>query len=292
MSHPESARDFLAIHLPVVLREVCDLATLQLAPGSFLEDDLRPYCSDVLYSLDTAAGDGYVYCLIEHQSTADRHMAFRLMRYAIAAMQQHLAAGHEQLPLAIPLLFYHGERSPYPYAMNWLQGFDDPALAGQLYGNAFPLIDITVTPDDEILQHRRVALLELLQKHIRNRDLAELVEQIVTLLMAGYTDGSQLQALLNYMLQAGETRAPAELLATLASRVPAQGDTLMTIAEQLKAEGEQHGILKGRQEGRQEGALQVARNLVAQTSMDDTTIAGVAGLDIEQVRQIRREAGQ
>ncbi|VFT72861.1 putative YhgA-like transposase [Klebsiella aerogenes] len=32
-------------------------------------------------------------------------MAFRLMRYAIAAMQRHLDKGHTQLPLVIPLLF-------------------------------------------------------------------------------------------------------------------------------------------------------------------------------------------
>ncbi|EEP0947509.1 Rpn family recombination-promoting nuclease/putative transposase [Salmonella enterica] len=30
-----------------------------------------------------------------------------------------------------------------------------------------PLVDMTVVPDDEIMRHRRVALLELIQKHIR-----------------------------------------------------------------------------------------------------------------------------
>jgi predicted transposase YdaD len=30
---------------------------------------------------------------------------------------------------------------------------------------------ILVVPDDDIMQHRRVALLELIQKHIRQRDL-------------------------------------------------------------------------------------------------------------------------
>ena len=54
-----------------------------------------------MYSLKTTAGDGYIYALIEHQSTPDRHMAFRLMRYAIAAMQRHLDAGHDRLPLVI-----------------------------------------------------------------------------------------------------------------------------------------------------------------------------------------------
>ena len=41
-------------------------------------------------------------------------MAFRLMRYAVAAMQRHLENGHKTLPLVIPVLFYQGRRSPYP----------------------------------------------------------------------------------------------------------------------------------------------------------------------------------
>ncbi|MDX7527185.1 Rpn family recombination-promoting nuclease/putative transposase, partial [Enterobacter hormaechei] len=84
-----------------------------------------------------------IYTIIEHQSSADAHMAFRLMRYAIAVMQRHLDAGHKKLPLVIPLLFYHGAASPYPYSLCWLDEFDDPESARQLYSTAFPLIDIT-----------------------------------------------------------------------------------------------------------------------------------------------------
>lgn len=86
---------------------MCDLTTLQLESGSFLEENLRTHFADVLYSLKTAEGEGYIYTLIEHQSSPDRHMAFRLMRY-IAAMQKHLDSRHEQLPL----LFSHGRGSP------------------------------------------------------------------------------------------------------------------------------------------------------------------------------------
>lgn len=166
LSHPDTARDFLQLYLPETLLKVCDLSTLHLESGHFVEDDLRPFYADILYSLKTTAGDGYIYALIEHQSTPDRHMAFRLMRYAIAAMQRHLDAGHDQLPLVIPVLFYHGLASPYPYSLRWLDEFAAPELASRLYHEAFPLADITVIPDDDIATHQRMATLELLQKHI------------------------------------------------------------------------------------------------------------------------------
>lgn len=51
----------------------------------------------------------------------------------------------------------------WPYPMCWLAGFADPDIARRIYGEDFPLIDITSTPDDEIMRHRRVAMLELLQ---------------------------------------------------------------------------------------------------------------------------------
>lgn len=150
LTQPEVARDFMELHLPAELRAICDLNTLKLESGSFVEDNLRQYFSDVLYSLKTTAGDdGYVHVLIEHQSTPDQHMAFRLIRYAVAAMQRHLEAGHKKLPLVIPMLFYTGKRSPYPYSTRWLDEFANPELAGKLYSAAFPLVDVTIIPDDE-----------------------------------------------------------------------------------------------------------------------------------------------
>ena len=91
-------------------------------------------------------------------------MAFRLIRYAVAAMQRHLEAGHKKLPLVIPVLFYVVKRSPYPYSTRWLDEFDNPELAAKLYSTAFPLVDVTVIPDDEIIDHRRMAALTLQQK--------------------------------------------------------------------------------------------------------------------------------
>ncbi len=64
----------------------------------------------------------------------------------------------------------YGKRSPYPYSTRWLDEFDDTALADKLYSSAFPLVDVTVIPDDEIAGHRSMAALTLLQKHIHQRD--------------------------------------------------------------------------------------------------------------------------
>jgi len=259
LSQPDVARDFMELHLPATLRAICDLSTLKLESGSFVEDDLRPYFSDVLYSLKTTSGDdSYVHVLIEHQSTPDRHMAFRLLRYAVATMKRHLDAGHKMLPLVIPLLFYAGKRSPYPFSTRWLDAFSDPTLAEKVYGNPFPLVDVTVIPDDEIAEHRSMAALTLLQKHIHQRDLSEVMDRLASVLLAGWLSSSQIISLVHYIVQAGETTDAGAFVRELAKRIPQQEEALMTIAEQLKQEGRKQGKL----EGKLEGKIEVARSLL------------------------------
>lgn len=298
LRHPDTARDFLDIHLPASLRSLCDLQTLKLEPTSFIEDNLRAYYSDVLWSVHTDEGEGYIYVVIEHQSTPDAHMAFRLMRYAIAAMQQHLDAGHKRLPLVVPMLFYHGAESPYPFSLNWLDDFADPALARELYSAAFPLVDITVIPDDEIMQHRRMAVLELVQKHIRRRDLLGLVEQLASLLVTGCANDRQLKALFNYLqIQHGYTPRFSVFLEEMAQRVPQHKERLMTVAERFRnailRKGIRQGMEQGKQEGKQEGlaegqraaARRIAAMMLAE-GIEPPTVQRLTGLSAEEIQNV------
>jgi len=224
-------------------------------------------------------------------------MAFRLMRYAVAAMQRHLEAGHKRLPLVIPILFYVGRRTPYPYSTRWLDEFDDPLLADRLYSHSFPLVDVTTIPDDEIMQHRSMAALTLLQKHIRQRDLAELMDRLVSILMAGDHSSSQVISLVNYIVQAGEVSDAKTFVQELAQRVPQHENALMTIAQQLEQigleKGIELGIAQGRiegkeiglQEGRQSMQLRSARTMLT-SGMDRNTVMQMTGLTEEELAQL------
>lgn len=96
-------------------------------------------------------------------------------------------------------------RSPYPYSTRWLDEFNDPGLAGKLYNGNFPLVDVTVLPDEEIMEYRSMAALTLLQKQIHRRDLANLLDKLTTLLLTKHMTGQQLVSQINYLVRAGET---------------------------------------------------------------------------------------
>ncbi|HGJ5883691.1 Rpn family recombination-promoting nuclease/putative transposase [Arsenophonus sp.] len=257
------ARDFLEVHLPPYLRERCDFNTLAMESGSFIEDDLRTQCSDMLYSVQTNAGKGYIYTLVEHQSHPEKLMAFRLMRYAVAAMQRHIEQGNNTLPVVIPILFYQGATSPYPYSTHFLDCFADPELAATVYQQAFPLVDITTIPDEEILTHRRVALLQLVQKHIRTRDMLELAVELANLIEKWQYSKEQCKSLLYYIAKAGNTIDGEGFIRTLAEKAPTYREDFMTIAEQLREKGKQEGYQLGRQDGVKEATRQLARQLLS-----------------------------
>ncbi|TKI01914.1 Rpn family recombination-promoting nuclease/putative transposase [Martelella alba] len=286
------AQEFLQRHLPEDLRRRCDFATLISHSGSFVEDNLRTRISDMLYSLRTDTGTGYIYCLIEHQSRPDKLMGFRLMRYALMVMQQHLDRGHKRLPLVIPLLFYHGEATPYPYTTCWLDCFreQDRERAEALYRHPFPLVDVTVIPDAEFAHHPKAGLLGLVQKHIRSRDLNRRVRDIIRLLAEAQLGKPLVMALLRYLAQEGQHLDSEEFIRTLTEKTPEFKEDLMTMAEQWELKGREQGLHQGiyqglhqgLQQGRSEEKHAIARNLLSM-GMDRQKVKDATGLSDQEL---------
>ncbi|EBP7238172.1 Rpn family recombination-promoting nuclease/putative transposase, partial [Salmonella enterica] len=235
---------------------------------------LRELHSDVLYSVEAAEGHaGYIYCLVEHQSTADRMMAWRMMRYSMAVMDAHLKKGNDTLPVVVPLLFYQGTVRPYPYSTDWMDCFYVPALAREVYSRPWPLVDVSVMEDSDLQSHRRMALLELVQRDIRHRDAASLLRDVVQLIRLAGNTREQVEAVLCYIIYNGMTsESITPFLYELAGEIPEYKELIMgTIAQQLKEEGIQLGIQQGIQQGIEQGIEQA--RLVAQQKLLETAYA-------------------
>lgn len=172
--------------------------------------------------------------------------------------------------------------------MCWFDMFYSPELARRVYNNPFPLVDITITPDDEIMQHRRIAILELLQKHIRQRDLMLLLEQLVTLIDEGYTSGSQLVAMQNYMLQRGHTEQ-ADLFYGVVRDRESGGESMMTLAQWFEEKGRQEVRQAVRQEVtqevRQEVSQEFAQRLLSK-GMSREDVAEMANLPLAEIDKL------
>ncbi|HGJ5864346.1 Rpn family recombination-promoting nuclease/putative transposase [Arsenophonus nasoniae] len=276
--------------LPDKIRALCDLDSLKVESGSFIDSEMKNYQSDILYSVKTTKGKGYFYLLIEAQSSPDKLIAWRLMRYSMAAMHKHLENGHKQLPLVFPILFFSGEQSPHPYSTNWLDCFEDRKLAESIYTNPFRLADVTTLDDGEIMQHKRMALLTLIQKHIRRRDMTELLDSIVKLLSYNYYTDNQVITMFNYLIQEGNAKKPMEFITEIAKQSEKHEGALMTIAQQIEEIGIKKGIQQGKIEGIQEGMKKAKMELAIEmlnNGMDKESIKKLTKLSDEELNSLR-----
>ncbi|HGF6560848.1 Rpn family recombination-promoting nuclease/putative transposase [Providencia sp. PROV188] len=242
MTKQSNARDFFELHLPEHIERLCDFDTLTLINSAFIDSKLRTRFSDVLYSVQTKTRGSYIYLLVEHQSTPDKLMGWRLMHYAFMAMNQHLQQGHKTLPLVVPILFYHGETSPYPYEGTWTQCLPHAEIAHDLYSSPFPLVDITVVEDTEIVSHRKIAVMELAMKHKKLRnDHQRVTEHFVQILNSHYNDKDDVITILNYLFIIMDSPYYTYIVETLIDQAENHRETIMNIAQRLKNEGKEKG---------------------------------------------------
>lgn len=81
-------------------------------PGSFVDTTLRWRHSDLLFTAQLDSREALVNVLVEHQSSEDALMSFRMLRYLVRIWDHHLA-GHPaatRLPAVIPVVVHHNRR--------------------------------------------------------------------------------------------------------------------------------------------------------------------------------------
>ncbi|WP_408005658.1 Rpn family recombination-promoting nuclease/putative transposase [Rickettsiella massiliensis] len=81
------AIDFLKAHLEKEIYKALNINTLQLTEKSFIVPELREIHSDIIYKCQINQKPGYLFFLVEHESTAkDELMAFRLLHYCCTTL--------------------------------------------------------------------------------------------------------------------------------------------------------------------------------------------------------------
>lgn len=271
----EVATNFIEIYLPKKIKQNCDFSTLKIEPGSFVDGDLKQHYSDILYSLKVNGIKGYVYLNVEHQSTPQELMPFRMLRYKVAIMQQHLAGGNKKLPIVIPMLFYHG-KGQYPYSLRLIDCFDNPEFAKEHFFDDPLTIDLNLMSDEEIYKHKKLAFLEIVQKHIFTRDLDYIADHISKLVKITQPEHDLFNSLVYYMLLKGETANVDSVIEKLKTIEDYEED-VMNAAQQLKQQGLQQGLQQGREEGEHRKAIAIAKSMLAKR-LNSGLIKEITGL--------------
>src|SRR5689334_13283946 len=223
LENPLVAKEFFDAHLPHDVRAMINIDTLKLEKDSFVEQNLNSSITDVLFSTKFNDEDGYLYLLLEHQSTSDYWMAARLFRYTLNIAQYYLSLnpGAKHFPLIYPLVFFNGTER-YNAPLNLWELFKDKDLAKSFWTNDYQLINVHDIPDEELKKRTWSGILEFFMKHIHERNLLKRWQEIADKLpelikvRAGY---DYIEILLYYTLTAIDKDDKIELEKMLLTHV-------------------------------------------------------------------------
>ena len=179
MADPKIIKEFFAQNLPENIKSIMDFATIQLQKESFIDDKLRLQITDLLYLTKFSNTPGYLYLLIEHQSTPAKLMPFRVLKYIIAIMENHLnKTGEDELPIVYPLIFYTGDKN-YNYSTNIFDLFSNKELAQDTLYKSYQLVDLSRISDNELKQYLKYDVIARVMKHIYQKDFLPILKNIL-----------------------------------------------------------------------------------------------------------------
>lgn len=302
--NPIVAKEFFEMHLPKEIKAMFSSHTLKMEKESFVEADLKNSISDILFSAKFNDESGYLWILLEHQSTPDHFMAFRLFKYMMDIIGRHLTLNPncKHLPFVYPLVFYNGVKH-YNAPRNFWDLFKNKQLVQDIWNKDHKLINVHDIPDAELKQKTWAGVLQFFMKHIHERDLLKRWYEIADLLpqIAQMNIGiDYLELILTYTLIKIEKDDKIELEKMLKSRLNTElGEKLMTsLAHHWEQQGIEKGMQQGMQIGRNEGVqigkakgkyeamILVVKNLLAQ-NIDLKTISVATGLSIDEINKLR-----
>jgi hypothetical protein len=185
LSDLTEAASFLQAHLSNEVSQGLNWSTLRLVEGSFVDEDLRGSEADLLYEVEQISSQDavWLYVLLEHQSTPDRWMRFRLLKYCCRIWDQSFRDQPDQRELRaiVPLVFYQGERS-WSYSSEFADLFAEsvrhwPGVPRFSHG----LIDQSGMQPDEVQGELKSRIMQLLLMAAYHPELAWM-EQVARLL--------------------------------------------------------------------------------------------------------------
>ena len=256
------------------LVELIDFSQLSQINRSFIPDNLREQESDLVFSVplqsESEADELLIYILIEHQSTVDSTMGFRVLFYMTQIWDsQRREWESDNVPKSqwrfrsiLPILFYTGERRWHtPLTLNAIMDIPD------MFSRFVPTFDIlflSVKETDESdltkFDHPLGWLLTVLQKEHANKEAIRtaLIEAMSHINTLGEEQAQQRRRAISYLLLLILHRRPADEHAELSTLVDQQieqssdreevGIMAQTMAEHLIEQGEtrakQEALLK------------------------------------------------
>ena len=275
------AQDFFRYYLPPHLKAVINVDKIIRVDRKNTDARLKQRQRDIIYKVLLDNGD-VCYLTCEHDSQG-KPMFLRMLKYQVDGLDMHMKDGNKKLPIVINLLFYHGEKSPYPHPCQSTDYYKSPHWGNlQLYFQYY-VLDSTLLPDKIILTHGLCAPMVLLLKHGRDGDFK--------LPLNAYRDAFKkcirvvgdeyIAVMLHYAATLPQLEIGKKIYNFIEQVLEDKKVTTMTYAKEL----EKIGMQKGKQIGMQEERFSMAKKMF-QEGITTSVIKKITGFNEEALGKL------
>ena len=290
MTSPAVYRGLFRTYLPQHLLQQLDLRTVRPAKDHFVDARLRHLYSDCLYRVQLRrGGEVAIYVLVEHQSTPDYYLPFRLLRYLLAIWELIIQLNENKqvpLPLIIPMVIYNGHK-PWNHSHDLRDLIDAPReLIDQFLFSPARFISLNNIDEEELSEDLHLSTMLMTLKHAYDEHMP--YERII--IQLGKIKNKHLrlrylEAILNYIFNVREDADPDDLKTLVEHQLdPLMGEKVMTLAEKYRRIGEEIGEKRGEKLG----ILKVASGLLKK-GFEDAIIIEATGLSLKELNQLKQQ---
>ena len=263
---------------------------IELYNNRFITSKYKDRESDIIYKVKNKN----IFFIIEHQSTIDYSMVYRMLEYSIEIMRQ-IIQGKEnkrktyKYPLIIPIVIYTGDKKwdaklsmkEIKEKAQWYEEQEDISL-----------VDINEYTKEELLKEKNLLSKVMLLEKSKNK--AEFIENVERILQN--TEDKNIEKLKNIIRYKSIGIIKQEEIEKVLEKIKIESEeNIMTLAERIRR-NEREERMKARNEGRIEGKIEgrlEEKNInikkMLLLKLDENIIKEVTGVKDKELEKVKRE---
>ena len=296
-SNPNILKDLLENFVALPFVKQIDFDKAEMLNTSFIDEKYAKKESDVIYKLESTTGeDIYIYVLIEFQSSVDKFMSFRMLRYLLEFYEYLLKQNgrKKKFPPVLPIILYNGDKKwTAPENIKDLIDFD-PTLTGvEQYFPSFKYLKIAENefPEKGLKNIKSILSTVFLVENAKDdKALLKIFDKLDEYIADD--NRKDLKILVNWINRFLSKFASQEIVDLADDKLPNLTEvksmfatTLERVIEEKQTIAENRGEIRGKLEGRLEGVLETAK-LMKDGGITLDQIKQFTGLNDNQINNL------
>ena len=288
LSDREEAREFINSFLK--LKRPIEKDMLEPYSNSYITSEYRNKEADVVYKIK----DKDIFFLIEHQSTIDISMPYRIQNYCREIMNRAIQKDKikrkdYKYPLVIPIVLYTGNKKWI--AKQKFSEVQEQYPEYEISSEEYVLIDVNKYKREKLLEDNLgITKVMLIEKDKTQEELTKDIQEIIQL--AKENENDKLQKAISYIINTKFSSQNIKQIQEEIKEKKGEDDIMLAVLERIekeeqkkmkrirmegKIEGKIEGRIEGKKEGEKIGIMNMAKKMLQQ-GFDQETIYKITGL--------------